>query len=167
MSAKIINTRRYKTITKSQLEKKRKQSDASFKSSKKSRKSVKLPSFDTSSIVSNVRIRKHRERKLEREMLLYSRPERTVLKEPKQKIYIPKSFIIGCVVVILVLLIYTSAKIMKIDERISVAVFNSNAEPLEKEVLLENNYDLKVALTSLGSRDLNISRNLIVNIVLR
>ena len=163
MSAKIIDTRRYKTITKSQLEKKRKQSDASFKSSKKSRKSVKLPSFDTSSIVSNVRIRKHRERKLEREMLLYSRPERTVLKEPKQKIYIPKSFIIGCVVVILVLLIYTSAKIMKIDERISVAVFNSNAEPLEKEVLLENNYDLKVALTSLGSRDLNISRNLIVN----
>lgn len=164
MSAKIINTRRYKTITKSQLEKKRKQNNSSSRSSKKTRKSLKLPSFDASSFVSNVRIRKHRERKLEREMLLYSRPERTVLKEPKQKIYIPKSFIIACIVVVAILVVYTSAKIMRIDEKISVAVFNGNNEqPAEKEVLLENNYDLKVALTSLGSRELSNSRNLIVN----
>ena len=164
MSAKIINTRRYKTITKSQLEKKRKQNNSSSRSSKKTRKSLKLPSFDASSFVSNVRIRKHRERKLEREMLLYSRPERTVLKEPKQKIYIPKSFIIACIVVVAILIVYISAKIMRIDEKISVAVFNGNNEqPTEKEVLLENNYDLKVALTSLGSRELSNSRNLIVN----
>ena len=164
MSAKIINTRRYKTITKSQLEKKRKQNNSSSRSSKKTRKSLKLPSFDASSFVSNVRIRKHRERKLEREMLLYSRPERTVLKEPKQKIYIPKSFIIACIVVVAILIVYISAKIMRIDEKISVAVFNGNNEqPAEKEVLLENNYDLKVALTSLGSRELSNSRNLIVN----
>lgn len=164
MSAKIINTRRYKTITKSQLEKKRKQNNSSSRSSKKTRKSLKLPSFDASSFVSNVRIRKHRERKLEREMLLYSRPERTVLKEPKQKIYIPKSFIIACIVVVAILVVYISAKIMRIDEKISVAVFNGNNEqPAEKEVLLENNYDLKVALTSLGSRELSNSRNLIVN----
>lgn len=164
MSAKIINTRRYKTITKSQLEKKRKQNDSSSRSSKKTRKSLKLPSFDASSFVSNVRIRKHRERKLEREMLLYSRPERTVLKEPKQKIYIPKSFIIACIVVVAILIVYISAKIMRIDEKISVAVFNGNNEqPTEKEVLLENNYDLKVALTSLGSRELSNSKNLIVN----
>lgn len=164
MSAKIINTRRYKTITKSQLEKKRKQNNSSSRSSKKTRKSLKLPSFDASSFVSNVRIRKHRERKLEREMLLYSRPERTVLKEPKQKIYIPKSFIIACIVVVAILIVYISAKIMRIDEKISVAVFNGNNEqPTEKEVLLENNYDLKVALTSLGSRELSNSKNLIVN----
>ena len=164
MSAKIINTRRYKTITKSQLEKKRKQNNSSSRSSKKTRKSLKLPSFDASSFVSNVRIRKHRERKLEREMLLYSRPERTVLKEPKQKIYIPKSFVIACIVVVAILVVYISAKIMRIDEKISVAVFNGNNEqPAEKEVLLENNYDLKVALTSLGSRELSNSRNLIVN----
>ena len=164
MSAKIINTRRYKTITKSQLEKKRKQNNSSSRSSKKTRKSLKLPSFDASSFVSNVRIRKHRERKLEREMLLYSRPERTVLKEPKQKIYIPKSFIIACIVVVAILIVYISAKIMRIDEKISVAVFNGNNEqPAEKEVLLENNYDLKVALTSLGSRELSNSKNIIVN----
>ena len=164
MSAKIINTRRYKTITKSQLEKKRKQNNSSSRSSKKTRKSLKLPSFDASSFVSNVRIRKHRERKLEREMLLYSRPERTVLKEPKQKIYIPKSFIIACIVVVAILVVYISAKIMRIDEKISVAVFNGNNEqPAEKEVLLENNYDLKVALTSLGSRELSNSKNIIVN----
>ena len=126
MSAKIINTRRYKTITKSQLEKKRKQNNSSSRSSKKTRKSLKLPSFDASSFVSNVRIRKHRERKLEREMLLYSRPERTVLKEPKQKIYIPKSFVIACIVVVAILVVYISAKIMRIDEKISVAVFNGN-----------------------------------------
>ena len=164
MSAKIINTRRYKTITKSQLEKKRKQNNSSSRSSKKTRKSLKLPSFDASSFVSNVRIRKHRERKLEREMLLYSRPERTVLKEPKQKIYIPKSFVIACIVVVAILVVYISAKIMRIDEKISVAVFNGNNEqPAEKEVLLENNYDLKVALTSLGSRELSNSKNIIVN----
>ena len=164
MSAKIINTRRYKTITKSQLEKKKRQNDISIKEAKKSKKTIKLPSFDASSFVSNVRIRKHRERKLEREMLLYSRPERTVLKEPKQKIYIPKSFIIACIVVVAILIVYISAKIMRIDEKISVAVFNGNNEqPTEKEVLLENNYDLKVALTSLGSRELSNSKNLIVN----
>lgn len=164
MSAKIINTRRYKTITKSQLEKKKRQNDISIKGAKKSKKTIKLPSFDASSFVSNVRIRKHRERKLEREMLLYSRPDRTVLKEPKQKIYIPKSFVIGCIVVIAILIVYISAKVMKIDEKISVAVFSNNSDvTTEKEVLLANNYDLKVALTSLGSRDLSVSRNLIVN----
>ena len=164
MSAKIINTRRYKTITKSQLEKKKRQNDISIKEAKKSKKTIKLPSFDASSFVSNVRIRKHRERKLEREMLLYSRPDRTVLKEPKQKIYIPKSFVIGCIAVIAILIVYISAKVMKIDEKISVAVFSNNSDvTTEKEVLLANNYDLKVALTSLGSRDLSVSRNLIVN----
>ena len=164
MSAKIINTRRYKTITKSQLEKKKRQNDISIKEAKKSKKTIKLPSFDASSFVSNVRIRKHRERKLEREMLLYSRPDRTVLKEPKQKIYIPKSFVIGCIVVIAILIVYISAKVMKIDEKISVVVFSNNSDvTTEKEVLLANNYDLKVALTSLGSRDLSVSRNLIVN----
>ena len=164
MSAKIINTRRYKTITKSQLEKKKRQNDISIKGAKKSKKTIKLPSFDASSFVSNVRIRKHRERKLEREMLLYSRPDRTVLKEPKQKIYIPKSFVIGCIVVIAILIVYISAKVMKIDEKISVVVFSNNSDvTTEKEVLLANNYDLKVALTSLGSRDLSVSRNLIVN----
>ena len=163
MSAKIIDTRRYKTITKSQLEKKRKQNEIATKGTKKARKSIKIPSFDSSSNVSNVRIRKHRERKLEREMLLYSRPERTVLKEPKAKIYIPKSFIIGSLVVVAILLIYISAKIMKLDDKIAVAVFNNTQQPEEKAVVLENGYDLKFALTSLGSRELNTSKNLIVN----
>ncbi len=165
MSAKIIDTRRYKTITKTQLEKKRKQNNNSvLKTHKKiGNKTNKISSQDNNGAsISNIRIKKHRERKLEREMLLYSRPPKTVLKEPKQKIYIPKSFIITCTVIIGVFLVYISAKIMKVDEKISVAVF-SNTEEKEEVIPLENNYNLNISLTSFENKDVYTSSNLILN----
>lgn len=165
MSAKIIDTRRYKTITKTQLEKKRKQNNNSVLKSRRKigKKANKISSQDSnSSNISNLRIRKHRERKLEREMLLYSRPQKTVLKEPKQKIYIPKSFVIASTVIVGIFLVYISAKIMKVDEKISVAVF-SNTEEKEENIPLENNYNLNIALTSFKDKDVYTSSNLILN----
>ena len=115
MSAKIIDSHRYKTITKTQVDKKRKNVENSFKSNKKSyKKSNKYSTNDSNnSFISNLRIKKLRERKLEREMLLYSRPQRTVIKEPKQKIYIAKSFGIICAILVLKVIGYNTTQIMK------------------------------------------------------
>jgi len=165
LSAKIIDSRRYKTITKTQLNKKRKKEDAAIKSQKKSyQKSIKKSTNDSnSSFISNLRIKRHRERKLEREMLLYSRPERTVIKEPKQKMYIPKSFVISCCVIAAIVLIYISGKIMKVDEMIAVNVFNNNEQNEEVKVNLKQNYDLRIGLTSFENTNSYTSTNLILN----
>lgn len=164
MSAKIIDSHRYKTITKTQVDKKRKKVEKSFKSNKKSyKKSNKYSTNDSnSSFINNLRIKKLRERKLEREMLLYSRPQRTVIKEPKQKIYIPKSFGIVCGILVLIVLVYISVKIMGIDEAITANVFNNSKEQ-ESVVNLEKNYDIKIGLTMFDNTDINTSTNLILN----
>ena len=164
MSAKIIDSHRYKTITKTQVDKKRKNVENSFKSNKKSyKKSNKYSTNDSNnSFISNLRIKKLRERKLEREMLLYSRPQRTVIKEPKQKIYIPKSFGIICAILVLIVLVYISAKIMKLDEVITANVFN-NSQKEQSNINLEKNYNLKIGLTLLDNTDVNTSTNLILN----
>ena len=164
MSAKIIDSHRYKTITKTQVDKKRKNVENSFKSNKKSyKKSNKYSTNDSNnSFISNLRIKKLRERKLEREMLLYSRPQRTVIKEPKQKIYIPKSFGIICAILVLIVLVYISAKIMKLDEVITANVFN-NSQKEEVNVNLEKNYNLSIGLTALNNANVNTSTNLILN----
>lgn len=164
MSAKIIDSHRYKTITKTQVDKKRKNVENSFKSNKKSyKKSNKYSTNDSNnSFISNLRIKKLRERKLEREMLLYSRPQRTVIKEPKQKIYIPKSFGIICAILVLIVLVYISAKIMKLDEVITANVFN-NSQKEEVNVNLEKNYNLSIGLTALNNTNVNTSTNLILN----
>ena len=164
MSAKIIDSHRYKTITKTQVDKKRKNVENSFRSNKKNyKKSNKYSNNDSNnSFISNLRIKKLRERKLEREMLLYSRPQRTVIKEPKQKIYIPKSFGIVCGILVLIVLVYISAKIMKLDEVITANVFN-NSQKEQSNINLEKNYNLKIGLTLLDNTDVNTSTNLILN----
>ena len=164
MSAKIIDSHRYKTITKTQVDKKRRSVENSFKSNKKSyKKSNKYSTNDSNnSFISNLRIKKLRERKLEREMLLYSRPQRTVIKEPKQKVYIPKSFGIICAILVLIVLVYISAKIMKLDEVITANVFN-NSQKEEVNVNLEKNYNLSIGLTALNNTNVNTSTNLILN----
>ena len=164
MSAKIIDSHRYKTITKTQVDKKRKNVENSFKSNKKSyKKSNKYSTNDSNnSFISNLRIKKLRERKLEREMLLYSRPQRTVIKEPKQKIYIPKSFGIICAILVLIVLVYISAKIMKLDEVITANVFN-NSQKEQENINLEKNYNLSIGLTALNNTNVNTSTNLILN----
>ena len=164
MSAKIIDSHRYKTITKTQVDKKRRSVENSFKSNKKSyKKSNKYSTNDSNnSFISNLRIKKLRERKLEREMLLYSRPQRTVIKEPKQKIYIPKSFGIICAILVLIVLVYISAKIMKLDEVITANVFN-NSQKEQENINLEKNYNLSIGLTALNNTNVNTSTNLILN----
>lgn len=164
MSAKIIDSRRYKTISKTQLNKKKKKVEADLKEQKKNYKKSNKTSTNNSnsSFISSLRLKKHRERKLEREMLLYARPQRTVLKEPKQKIYIPKSFVIFCCVVVLILIVYISAKITKIEDKETVNVFG-NEEKVESTINLEPNYDLKIGLTSFENNDVYTSNNLILN----
>ncbi len=165
MCAKIIDSRRYKTITKTQLEKKKKNNEKILKSEKSNyRKTNKYSTNnDNNSIISNLRIRKHREKKKEQEVLLYSRPQRTVIKETKPKVYIPKSFIISCCAIVSIVLIYTSAKIMKIDEKITTTVFNDNEKENSSNVNLEPNYDLKIGLSLLDNTDVYKSTNLILN----
>jgi len=165
LCAKIIDSRRYKTITKTQLEKKKKNNEKILKSEKSNyRKTNKYSTNnDNNSIISNLRIRKHREKKKEQEVLLYSRPQRTVIKETKPKVYIPKSFIISCCAIVSIVLIYTSAKIMKIDEKITTTVFNDNEKENSSNVNLEPNYDLKIGLSLLDNTDVYKSTNLILN----
>lgn len=165
MSAKIIDSKRYKTITKTQLEKKRRQNQYEIKSQKSSlNKKNKNTIGDNNSFISNLRIKKHREKKIEQEMLLYSRPQRTVLKEPKDKIYIPKSFIIVCSCLCAIVLIYISARIMLNNKEDTTTVFgNSEETKTNVEVPLEKKYDLKIGLNSIDTTDLSKSHNLIIN----
>lgn len=166
MSAKIIDSRRYKTITKSQLEKKRRNNEKKLKSQKNNYNNINkyTTTSNNNSFISNLRIKKHREKKKEQELLLYSRPQKTVIKEPKQKIYVPKSFVVSCCVIIGMLLVYASVKIMNIDEKLSATVFNNKENEKDKVVVnLEPNYDLKIGLSSLDSTDVYKSTNLILN----
>ncbi len=165
MSAKIIDSKRYKTITKTQLEKKRRQNQYEIKSQKSSvKRNNKNTLNDNNSFISNLRIKKHREKKIEQEMLLYSRPQRTVLKEPKDRIYIPKSFIIICSCLCAVFLIYISARIMLNNNEDTTTVFENNEETKTNvNIPLETNYDLKIGLNSIDTTDINKSHNLIIN----
>lgn len=165
MSAKIIDSKRYKTITKTQLEKKRRQNQYEIKSQKSSvKRNNKNTLNDNNSFISNLRIKKHREKKIEQEMLLYSRPQRTVLKEPKDRIYIPKSFIIICSCLCAVFLIYISARIMLNNNEDTTTVFENNEETKTNvSIPLETNYDLKIGLNSIDTTDINKSHNLIIN----
>ncbi len=165
MSAKIIDSKRYKTITKTQLEKKKRQNQYEIKSQKSSiKKKNKNTINDNNSFISNLRIKKHREKKIEQEMLLYSRPQKTVLKEPKDKIYIPKSFIIICSFMCAIILVYVSAKIMIKDSSDTTTVFGNNEEKTTNVAIpLETNYDLKIGLNSIDTTDISKSHNLIIN----
>ncbi len=163
MSAKIIDSRRYKTITKSQLEKKRQKVELNSKKCKK--KSIIRKSIidNASSTISNIRIKRHREKQKEREMLLYSKPQKTVIKEPKQKLYIPKSFIISCAVLATILVIYVGAKVMRLDEKMAtMSVFNGRNNIVENKVELESSYDLKVALLGVDTTDVYSTSNLVI-----
>ena len=165
MSAKIIDSKRYKTITKTQLEKKKRQNQYEIKSQKSSiKKKNKNTINDNNSFISNLRIKKDREKKIEQEMLLYSRPQKTVLKEPKDKIYIPKSFIIICSFMCAIILVYVSAKIMIKDSSDTTTVFGNNEEKTTNVAIpLETNYDLKIGLNSIDTTDISKSHNLIIN----
>ena len=160
MSAKIINSHRYKTITKLQLDKKRKKNEKLL-NKENSKKRNKFSKYSNSSLVSNVRLRKHREKKMEKEFMLYSRPQETVLKEPKQKIYIPKSFIITCTSVLIILLMYIAAKIMRLDEKIVLSAFHNKETDIP--VNLVNNYELNIGLIGLQNNNVLTSNNLIIN----
>ena len=166
MCAKIIDSRRYKTITKTQLEKKRRNNEKAIKSQKSSYIKTNKYSTDNNnnSFISNLMLRKHREKKKEQELLLYSRPQRTIIKEPKQKVYIPKAFIVSCCILAAFLLVYTSVKVSGIDEKIATTVFsNKDSNENNISVSLQPNYDLKIGLTSLDSTDVYASTNLILN----
>ena len=122
MCAKIIDSRRYKTITKSQLEKKRRNNEKRIKNEKKvSLKTQKVTSSsstkneDKYSIISNIKLKMHTKKKKEQEMLLYARPKKEkIISEEKKKIYIPKQVIIvGCIVLGLMLSIL-SVKLTKL-----------------------------------------------------
>ena len=172
MCAKIIDSRRYKTITKSQLEKKRRNNEKRIKNEKKvSLKTQKVTSSsstkneDKSSIISNIKLKMHTKKKKEQEMLLYARPKKEkIISEEKKKIYIPKQVIIvGCIVLGLMLSIL-SVKLTKLDEKITETVFSNNtSESQINNVPLETNYNLKLALCELDTTDAYATHNLILN----
>lgn len=172
MCAKIIDSRRYKTITKSQLEKKRRNNEKRIKNEKKvSLKTQKVTSSsstkneDKYSIISNIKLKMHTKKKKEQEMLLYARPKKEkIISEEKKKIYIPKQVIIvGCIVLGLMLSIL-SVKLTKLDEKITETVFSNNtSESQINNVPLETNYNLKLALCDLDTTDAYATHNLILN----
>lgn len=172
MCAKIIDSRRYKTITKSQLEKKRKNNENRIKNEKKNslKKEAKVTSRskNSSSFISNIKLKMHTKKKKEQEILLYARPrQEKVIKEPKQKLYIPRQAIIAGCVVLAVILVIISVKITRLDEKITQTVFNNANETTIDNVPLETNYNLKVALSNLDTTDAYATHNLILNDVFR
>ena len=172
MCAKIIDSRRYKTITKSQLEKKRRNNEKRIKNEKKvSLKTQKVTSSsstkneDKSSIISNLKLKMHTKKKKEQEMLLYTRPKKEkVINEDKKKIYIPKQVIIAGCIVFAIGLSILSVKLTKLDEKLTTTVFNNNTNDTQiNNVPLETNYSLKVALSELDTTDAYATHNLILN----
>ena len=171
MSAKIIDSRRYKTITKSQLEKKRKNNENRIKKEKKVSLKKQAKSFsplnttsDNSSIISNIKLKMHTKKKKEQEILLYARPKKEkVINTEKKRIYIPKQAIIAICIVAGIVLSILSIKITKIDKKISETVFNNVSETTSDNVPLQTNYSLKVALSNLDTTNAYLTNNLILS----
>lgn len=171
MSAKIIDSRRYKTITKSQLEKKRKNNESRIKKEKKISLKKQAKSFssintpkDNSSIISNIKLKMHTKKKKEQEILLYARPKKEkILNEEKKKLYIPRQAIIAICIIAGIILSIVSVKITKIDKKISQTVFNNTNEIAVDNVPLQTNYTLKVALSNLDTTNAYLTHNLILS----
>lgn len=171
MSAKIIDSRRYKTITKSQLEKKRKNNESRIKKEKKISLKKQAKSFssintpkDNSSIISNIKLKMHTKKKKEQEILLYARPKKEkVINTEKKRIYIPRQAIIAICIIAGIILSIVSVKITKIDKKISQTVFNNTNEIAVDNVPLETNYTLKVALSNLDTTNAYLTHNLILS----
>lgn len=171
MSAKIIDSRRYKTITKSQLEKKRKNNESRIKKEKKISLKKQAKSFssintpkDNSSIISNIKLKMHTKKKKEQEILLYARPKKEkILNEEKKKLYIPRQAIIAICIIAGIILSIVSVKITKIDKKLSETVFNNVSETTVDNVPLQTNYTLKVALSNLDTTNAYLTHNLILS----
>lgn len=171
MSAKIIDSRRYKTITKSQLEKKRKNNESRIKKEKKISLKKQAKSFssintpkDNSSIISNIKLKMHTKKKKEQEILLYARPKKEkVINTEKKRIYIPRQAIIAICIIAGIILSIVSVKITKIDKKISQTVFNNTNEIAVDNVPLQTNYTLKVALSNLDTTNAYLTHNLILS----
>lgn len=154
MSAKIIDSHRYKKTTRKKANIKKEQkykylnskkkNDLKYIKQKKKKEKKRLNS-------ENSRIRESKTNV--NNLLGIDKGMR------KSSIYIPKSFIVICLVLCIVIIAFISKEIVKVEESPIVKVF-SNKEDINKKFVKD--YELKVGISGLDKTDLLTSKNIIL-----
>ncbi len=152
MGPKIINSHRYKTITRKKALSKKEQKYKSFEKEKnKKRKKDKKEQ----SVNQNFFIRTNIQENNFKEKNNYKKDD----KENSKKIYIPKTFKIAVLVILLVGISFLSKELINIEDSPIIKVFSLNKE---KEIDLVKDYDLKIGINGLDTTDLNTTQNIIL-----
>lgn len=151
MSAKIIDSHRYKKTTRKKANIKKEQKYKYLNNKKKND-------------LKYIRQKKKKEKKNENLRINESKTNVDNLlgidkKIRKSNIYIPKSFVVVCLVLCIVIIAFISKKIVKVEESAIVKVF-SNKEDINKNFVKD--YELKVGISNLDKADLLTSKNIIL-----
>lgn len=154
MSAKIINSHRYKKTTRKKANIKKEQKYKYLNSKKKNDlKYIKQKKKKEKKMLNIESSRLNESKNNVNNLLGIDRTLRG------SNIYIPKSFLIICLVLCIVIIAFISKKIVKVEESPIVKVF-SNKDDVSKKFVKD--YDLKVGISELDTTDLLTSKNVVL-----
>lgn len=154
MSAKIIDSHRYKKTTRKKANIKKEQKYKYLNSKKKNDlKYIKQKKKKEKKILNSENSRIRESKTNVNNLLGIDKGMR------KSSIYIPKSFIVICLVLCIVIIAFISKEIVKVEESPIVKVF-SNKEDINKKFVKD--YELKVGISGLDKTDLLTSKNIIL-----
>lgn len=154
MSAKIIDSHRYKKTTRKKANIKKEQKYKYLNSKKKNDlKYIKQKNKKEKKRLNSENSRIRESKTNVNNLLGIDKGMR------KSSIYIPKSFIVICLVLCIVIIAFISKEIVKVEESPIVKVF-SNKEDINKKFVKD--YELKVGISGLDKTDLLTSKNIIL-----
>ena len=159
MSAKIIDESRYKKTTRREVEKKKKKiNKKKYSTTKKKENDLKYKKEKLNRIKEDKKIREQLKKKNDGISNIKQIPKKK-FKEEKKKIYIPKTFKIAIIVIVIIGIGFLSRKIVNFENMPILNVFSNN----DKGVKLEKDYDLKMAISKLDTTDTLKTKNVILN----
>ena len=151
MSAKIIDSHRYKKISRKELENKKKSNKIRYSTKTKKSNDLKYKREKLSKI--------KQKNKLKNTVTLKMDKDNEKIKYKKNKIYIPTIFKVLVIIVAVFLIGIISRKIVNFENMDILNVFSNK----EKDVKLEKDYALRLGISKLDTTDVSKTRNIILN----
>ncbi len=151
MSAKIIDSHRYKKISRKELENKKKSNKIRYSTKTKKSNDLKYKREKLSKI--------KQKNKLNNTVTLKMDKDNEKIKYKKNKIYIPTIFKVLVIIVAVFLIGIISRKIVNFENMDILNVFSNK----EKDVKLEKDYALRLGISKLDTTDVSKTRNIILN----
>ena len=151
MSAKIIDSHRYKKISRKELENKKKSNKIRYSTKTKKSNDLTYKREKLSKI--------KQKNKLNNTVTLKMDKDNEKIKYKKNKIYIPTIFKVLVIIVAVFLIGIISRKIVNFENMDILNVFSNK----EKDVKLEKDYALRLGISKLDTTDVSKTRNIILN----